>query len=381
MWQPTAALAAALVAPERVTDYRFDVLDEAGTVLATLTPAAEDDSGVLGGQVTCSAEAIRWTGSIMVTGDDLVPVRAGDLLHPLTYNRVKPWIRVRLADATFAEIPCAPMYVDAMPSLADSGLTPGVEATLQLSDAVALIKRAGWRAPMRLGGYACHAAIEAIAQEVAPWLTVIVTAPAAPTTLPAEYDVGEPGGDPWADVETICEAGNLVAYVDRDGALRVEERPTTTAVRWSFLENDSDCLMIDLTADVDLADLENVIAVQSDSEDVDPPVVGWWEDTDPMSPLYAGNGHVLFNGARTNPAVLTQAQAEQVAAQIGATMRAATQTVVVSTVPVPILDPLDVVDVARQRIGVGGLCEVQSWTVTFDPTDLQAITATGRVDL
>lgn len=37
MWQPTAALAAALVASERVTDYRFDVLDEAGTVLATLS--------------------------------------------------------------------------------------------------------------------------------------------------------------------------------------------------------------------------------------------------------------------------------------------------------------------------------------------------------
>jgi hypothetical protein len=70
-----------------------------------------------------------------------------------------------------------------------------------------------------------------------------------------------------------------------------------------------------------------------------------------------------------------------VAERIGATMRAAAQTVVISTVPVPTLDPLDVVDVARERIGVGGLCEIRSWTITFDPTDLMALTAIRRVNL
>ena len=381
MWQPSADLAAALVGSERVTSFRFDVIDETGAVLDTLTPADEDNAGILGGQVTCSTDGIRWTGAVTVVGETLIPLRVGDLLHPLTYNRIKPWVRVRLADGTWGEIPLAPMYVDAMPSLQDSGLTPDVEATLSLSDAVALIKRAGWRTPKRLGGMTCHTAVKTIINEVAPWLTVVVTNPAVSTTLPSEYDVGEPGGDPWADVETICQAGDLVAYVDRDGVMRVEARPTTTAVRWAFNEGADDCLMVDVSADVDLAGIDSVVAVQSDSEDVDPPVVGWWEDEDPTSPLYTGGGHYLFSGIRTNPAVTTQSQAASVAERIGATMRAATQTVVISAVPVPVLDPHDVVDVARERIGVGGLCEVQSWTVTFDPTDLMALTATGRVDL
>ena len=380
MWAIDAATVAALTAEERVTGFRFEVLSEQGDLLDTLTPATDEKDGVIGGQVTCSTDAIRWTGSITVTGS-LVPLRVGELLHPLTYNRVKPYVRVRLADGTWGEIPLAPMYVDSAPSLSDSGLTPAVEATLGLSDAVSLIKRAGWRTALDLGGDTAHHAIERIVTAVAPWVPVIVTEPATSHTLPSEYEVGEPGGDPWADVATLCEAAGLIAYVDRDGRLRVEERPTTTAIRWGFSEGLDDCLMVDITADIDLGEIENVVAVQSDSEDVDPPVTGWWEDDDPLSPLYAGGGHVLFSGIRTNPGVTTQAQAETVAARIGATMQAATQTVVIQTVPVPHLDPWDVVDVTRARIGVGGLSQVQSWTIDLDPAALMAVTTTGRVAL
>ena len=380
MWAIDADTRAALAGEERVTDFRFEVLDEQGNTLDTLTPATDKDDGVIGGQVTCSTDGIRWTGSITVTGE-LVPLRVGDLLHPLTYNRVKPYVRVRVEGGGWGEIPLAPMYVDTAPSLADSGLTPDVEATLTLSDAVALIKRAGWRTTVNLGGVVAHTAIRTIVQAVAPWLTVIVTEPTTGHTLPSEYEVGKPGGDPWADVETICEAAGLVAYVDRDGALRVEEQPTTTAVRWAFNEGADDCLMVDVTATIDLGEIENVVAVQSDSEDVDPPITGWWEDDDPASPLYTGGGHVLFNGIRTNPAVTTLAQAQQVAARIGATMRAVTQLVAIETIPVPHLDPWDVVEVNRARIGVGGMSQVQSWTIDLDPAALMAVTTSGRVDL
>lgn len=380
MWAIDAATVAALTADERVTGFRFEVLSEQGDLLDTLTPATGEEDGVIGGSVTCSTDAIRWTGSITVTGT-LVPLRVGDLLHPYSYNRVKPYVRVRLADGTWGEIPLAPMYVDSAPSLSDSGLTPAVKATLGLSDAVSLIKRAGWRTALDLGGDTAHHAIERIVNTVAPWVSVIVTEPATSHTLPSEYEVGEPGGDPWADVATLCEAAGLIAYVDRDGRMRVEERPTTTAVRWLFVEGAADCLMVDVTADIDLDEIENVVAVQSDSEDVDPPVVGWWEDDDPTSPLYAGDGHVLFNGPRSNPAVTTLAQAEQVAAQIGATMRAVTQTLVIQTVPVPHLDPWDLVGVTRARVGVEGTSQVTSWTIDLDPTALMAITTSGRVAL
>ena len=41
MWKPSADLAAALVGSERVTSFRFDVIDETGAVLDTLTPREE----------------------------------------------------------------------------------------------------------------------------------------------------------------------------------------------------------------------------------------------------------------------------------------------------------------------------------------------------
>ncbi len=52
MWQPPAATAAAMLGTERVTSFRFEVIDETGTVLDTLTPAGEATTGVLDGQVT-----------------------------------------------------------------------------------------------------------------------------------------------------------------------------------------------------------------------------------------------------------------------------------------------------------------------------------------
>lgn len=379
MWPTPDALRDALAAPELVSSWRWDVLDESGTIIAPLEPADDRPYGVTGGSVSCSADSIRWTSTLTVVGDGLVPLQAGDLLHPLSYHRVRPWWRCRLADGTWAEVPMAPMYVDSLPSLVDSGSTSAVTATLALSDAVALIKLSGWREALRLGGQTHTSAIRSILAATAPWLPVNVT----PTTgtLPSEYEVGEPGGDPWADIETICQAGDVLAYIDRDGVCQVGPRPPAESPRWAFIEGDRDSLMIDLRVDVDLGDLENVIAVQSDSEDVDPPVVGWWSDDDADSPLWVGRGHILHRGIRSNPAVKTVAQAQQVAAQIGATMRAATQSVLIGSVPVPVLDPWDVIDVARARVGIGGAMQVRSWTLDYEPTDLMGITASGRVTL
>lgn len=372
MWPISPALAGALRAGERVTDHRVDVLDESGRVIGAL------GDSLLGGEVTCDGLAgVRWSGHIVVTGD-LVPRRVGDLLHPLSYNRVRPWVRVRVDGGGWEEIPLAPMYVTGLGDLSDSGLGSGVTATLPVADAVALIRRSGWRSAIKLGGKSHGEAIRQIVGQVAPWLTVEVVPTGS--TLPAEYEVGEPGRDPWADVETLCEAASLRAYINREGALTVEPRATGPRLPvWEFAAGD--WTMTDLTASVDLSTIDNVVAVQSDSEDVDPPVVGWWEDADETSPTSTARGHIRFSGIVKNPAVTTKAQAEQAAALLGASMRSAIQSAVIEAAPLPHLDPDDVVAVVRESVGVSGVREVDGWTIQLDPSALMAVSVVGRVDV
>lgn len=365
----------ALSARERRTTSRTEIISPSGAVLARLGGAGATHPGALSGTVTCDGRtSIRWTCDLVLDNPDLMPSRPGDLLHPLSHNRVRIWWGIWLPDGTLGEIPVGTYHPDQTPT-SDDGATLGV--VIRGSSAVAEIKRARWDVALDLSDLTISDAIAAILTDRAPWVTVAVT----PTSqkVPTAYEPGEPGGDPWADVERLAAAAGMVAYEDRMGVVRVDPRPTPSTPRATFVEGAGTSLLELPTVEVDLDHLVNRVTVASASPDVDPPVSATVSDDDPSSPLWVGLGH-LYSKRVENAIITTEAAARTMAANILAD-RAPVVTVQAMIHPHPHLDPYDTVAIGRARAGVAGDHSLVAWTLGLAPGDEMNITATTRKEL
>ena len=362
----------ALVAHQRTTDTRVEIIGENDAVLARLGGDDATRPGALSGQVTVdSTRAIRHMASLTVDNPDLLPTYWGDLLHPLAYNRLRIWWRIRLEGGTWAEIPLCTVYPD-MPEHADAG--DRLTFDIQASDAVALIKKAAWDTVLDVGGQPIHEAIGTILADRAPWVRTELT----PTTdtVPDSYEPGEPGGDPWEDVESLAYAAGMVCYVDRMGTVRLEPRPQVGPAVAEFTEGEGAALLEVPSVVTDLDDLVNVVHVGSASPDVDPAVWGRWEDDDPASPLWTGRGHKSVY-VTTNAIITTAEQATAMARNIGRD-RAVTSDVQALVLPHPHLNPGDTVLLNRARANVAGPHTIVGWQMDITPGGQMVLDTTAR---
>ena len=371
-WQVAVTLPAwaeLLEMTEWTTDARVDVID------------AQDTTVTLPGlvrscQVKVDADThVTWSGSVTV-GVDLLPQSPRDPLHPLAYNRVRPVWMVRMPDGTWQDIPVGTMYVTDIGEVRDDGTDVTVDLTL--GDAIELVKTAGWDTGISLGGVEAGEAIRRIILDRAPIVNAQI--PTTGFVLPDTWEAGEPGGDPWDDVVKIADAAGLIVGTDRMGVIVARERPTTGRTVADFTEGDG-CTVTDISAQTPALDLKNIVTVVTTSRDVDPPLLGRAEDTDPTSPLFVGRGVKRTLRVQSDTAT-TQAQVDQLAGQRLADSRSLTTLIELSHRPRPDLDVWDVVTVQRARIGVAGAAQIRAWTLDLAPGSLQKTTlsAPRRLD-
>ncbi|UNX54075.1 DUF5047 domain-containing protein [Georgenia sp. TF02-10] len=354
---------------------RVEIVAEDGTVLATLGGEAATHPGVESASVTCdSGASIRWGLSMTVTDETLFPRTPGDLLHPLAHNRARVWWRLQLPDGTWGEVPVGTYYLE-VPDLDDQPDGP-IVFSVTGSDAVAEIKRATWDTAVQVGGMTCSDAIAMILASQAPWAPTAIT----PTghRLPTDYEPGEPGGDPWADVERIAAAAGMVAYVDRMGVVTVEPIPTGAVPVAVFTEG-AGATFSDVRVGLDLDDLANKVTVVSTSPDVEPPLTAVATDDDPSSPLWIGHGHTYHKRVESGE-ITTQAQADDLARATLADLQQPVEQVTVTHLPRPDLDPGDTIVLERARAGVAGPRRVVSWSLDLpaDGSGMQTTTTTRR---
>src|SRR5699024_5647864 len=217
----------------------------------------------------------RWTCSLSIDQADLIPTTPGDLLHPLSYNRVRIWWRILTDPATnqWVEVPCGTMYT-AWPQVTDDGTAnPAVSVTG--ADAAMLISRAQMGTSVTVGGMSIDGAVRAILAEAAPWATLDLD----PTEhrLPAEYEAGEPGANPWKVCqELVARSSGLTLHVDRMGAVRLTTRTTPTSAPVAEWIEGHGCVMLDVSATVPFDQVRNRVVVEStatkdaDGNDIEP---------------------------------------------------------------------------------------------------------------
>src|SRR5699024_1705193 len=307
----------------------------------------------------------------------------GDLLHPLSYNRVRIWWRILIDPATgqWVEVPCGTMYTT-WPQVTDDGTAnPAVSVTG--ADAATLIARAQMTSSVTVGGMSIDAAVRAILSEAAPWATLDLD----PTEhrLPAEYEAGEPGANPWKVCqELVARSSGLTLHVDRMGAVRLTTRTNPTSAPVAEWIEGHGCVMLDVSATVPFDQVRNRVVVEStatkdaDGNDIEP-VTATAAIDDPTHPLWVGHGHYYDERIETD-AVTTQAQANDLAASTLAEKSALVEETEVVIAPHPHLEAGDVTQVSTARAGVSGARQVAAWSLTLGDTGGQRGTLNGRRD-
>jgi len=232
-----------------------------------------------------------------------------------------------------------------------------------------------WDTALDLGGMTIDQAIATIVNDRAPWLKVAIT----PTehTVGEDYEPGEPGTDPWEDIQALADAADMIVGVDRVGVLRLEPNPGVGPPVADFSEGPKTRLM-GLPQVQTPVEYLNSVTVASADPDVQPPVTGTWRNEDTSIPLgRALSMGRLYHKRIENSIVTTKAQAETFARNYG-TNRSSTIQVQLAHLPHPHLNGGDTITINRAQAGVVGDHTVTAWELGTRPGSLQVSTAETR---
>lgn len=365
----TDAYLDAVTADEVEIDGYVEVIDQAGQVVAVLGGPDATHPGVTDGTVSWDSDGdVAWSVDLTIADDSLVPRTASDILHPLSYNRVRPWWSIRTRDG-WMHVPLGTCYVETVTPVEDGGATVGL--SVSGASGLALAKRSLMRASAQVGGYGVGDAASSVLQAAAPWLEVTYDSSLDSTVLPAEHEAGEADADPVEVAAEIAASAGAVLLEDRMGGVRIARRPAgrTSAT----LVEGPGCRAMKATGGVDVASLFNVVTVvsgtpeDSEGEEVEPVTVTV-EDDDESSDTWVGRGVRLVHPTIQLDQVVDEAQARTIAQDKLAELRGALDPVSVECVPLPHIEGGDMVQCGFSRIGVVGARRVAGWSLKLGPT-------------
>ena len=341
----------ALVAPNREVSGRAELVYLTGqpaTYLVNGKPIELDFDSV---HIEYSGELEEsWKATFSTTNPDWVPTGAD---HPLD-SRSQYAIRVYwqlTVDGDRVELPIGTFRPDS-PTVHDTGT---VEISWTGRDMLSVAKGAGYGGQViDVGGWTVTKALRRLFATISPRQALRVAD--TTITLPAVYSLGSK--TPEEDWKDLAAMAGWVVRTDREGVIVVGPPPDPASVARSLQEGD-DCPVFDLRVDYSSV-LYNRVVVRSSSYEVDPPVWGYAEDTDPGSPTWIGNG-VIRELTIDSDAVTTVAACTNMAKMhLGKYLRP-TAAVSVVIPPDPTLDYRDRVIIGRAKAGVGGECRVSKW--------------------
>lgn len=372
----------ALTARHATIDARVEIINPEGTVIEQLGGPDATLPGVVGGSVSCnSASRSWWTCNLQIDNSDLLPTEVGDLLHPLTHNRIRVWWRILLTPGRWAEIPVGTYYIQ-WPHVVDSGAAE-VSLTVEGRDATAELSRAKMQTSMQVGGLTTTEAIETLLDEYAPWATHQIE----PVThrLPKEYEAGEPGADPLTVIRELAETVGMIVHADRMGRIigrRLPDRMTAPVAH--FVEGPR-CAVTSAGVSVPLDQIANRVKVVStaredeDGEELDP-IYAVVQIDDETSPLWVGHGHYYDHYTETD-AITTVEQARSMGQGILTQKTALVEDIELTIFPHPHLDPYDTVATTITRVGLTGYQEIRGFALTLGDLGGQRVTLAGRREL
>ena len=353
-WRANTARAGfrqALVAPNREVSARAELVYLTGrpaTYLVNGKPIELDFDAV---HIEYSGELEEsWKATFSTTNPDWVPTGADHPLDPRSQYAIRVYWQLTV-DGDRVELPIGTFRPDS-PTVHDTGT---VEISWTGRDMLSVAKGAGYGGQViDVGGWTVTKALQRLFATISPRQQLRVAD--ATITLPAVYSLGSK--TPEEDWKNLAAMAGWVVRTDREGVIVVGPPPDPASVARSLQEGD-DCPVSDLVVDYSSV-LYNRVVVRSSSYEVDPPVWGYAEDTDPGSPTWIGTGVIRELPIDSDAVTTVEACTNMAKMHLGKYLRP-TAAVSVVIPPDPTLDYRDRVIIGRAKAGVGGELRVSKW--------------------
>lgn len=336
----TATLKEALALPHNPVAL-VEVLHN-GTVINTITTVTD-------GTVTLDAAAsVRGRMDLTIIDDGshgLIPTAVDDPLAPYG-NEVKVYRGVRFPRGLIELVPLIVARIDT-PRVSEEGGMPTI--TISGQDRSARIIDARFEEPYEVAaGTNLITAITDVIEAVYPDVVTDFIQTAATTGTV----IAEAQADRWEFAGKLALAAGMRLYFDGDGVLRLAPEVTTGPAVADLVEGDGGVLVSAAREWTREAVRNVIVATGENTGDASASVRGVAEDLDPDSPTYVHGPFGRVVGFFSSPILTTNDQCVQAAQTILARSTGTTQRLDLGSLVLPYLEPGDVVNVARQRIGI-----------------------------
>lgn len=258
----------------------------------------------------------------------------------------------------------------------DGGGNSGGGLTLSISgtDLSLIISRKAWTDVYYLPyGTRYDEAIMAIIQDRKP--DTVFNFISTEHTTPQLIFGTEQGNDPWQDVSDLAQAIGCELFFDANGicTLRPVPDPTQGDPVWEFDDGMSPTVV---AIDRVLNDQTtyNYIVVTGETTSTDAPVFAIAQDDNPSSPTYVDGDYGIKPYYWQSPEVLTVDQAQQAADALLRLSLGAADNTTVTVVPMPALEPGDIVAVNVAETKNNGNYLVNSMTTSVSAAEAQGLT-------
>jgi hypothetical protein len=182
------------------------------------------------------------------------------------------------------------------------------------------------------------------------------------------------GGDPWQDIMELAAAAGCEVFFDPSGVFvfRPIPDPRYGAPVWTF-DEDADPTFTE--ADKELSDdpVRNYIVVKGEATSSQNPVSAYAFDADPLSPTYVGGKLGKRVSTVTIQSIVTQEQAQAAANGYLYNSLGLADQVTMTCVPMPALEPGDIVKVKIGDLAVDGLYLINRATTPISQADSQEL--------
>jgi hypothetical protein len=255
------------------------------------------------------------------------------------------------------------------------GQTGGGTAILvHVNDMSYAIKRNVWQMPYTVpSGENYGAAIQAMVLDRLPSQTafnIVSTTLICPLLV---YGVQQ-GGDPWQDIQELAQAIGYEAFFDAVGTFvcRPVPNPQTGVPVWVF---DETAVQVISEAELELSSEQtfNDIVVVGQSTASANPFSAEAYDDNPASPTYVLGPYGRVSQRLIFSLITSQEQAQNTANVALYNSLGAAHTVTLTVVPMPALEPGDIIQVNCSNVNANGTYMINSMTTPLSPADPQQL--------
>jgi len=252
----------------------------------------------------------------------------------------------------------------------------GISIKLSGVDPSRAISRNVWEQPFSVSsGLTYDVAIVQMVQNRLPSQTAFSVVSTTNLTPLLVYGIQQ-GGDPWQDIRELAQAIGYEAFFDPTGmfVFRPVPDPTIGIPVWEFSES-ANPTVVEVKRALADDDTYNFVVVRGESTSTTNPVSGYALDNNPASATYVGGPFGTRSVVLTMQSITTAAQATAAAQAYLLNSLGAAETVTFTCVPMPALEPGDIVTINISDTKATGQYLINSITTPLSPAQAQQIVA------